>query len=79
MSVPAELHYTEEHEWVSIDGDTATIGITDYAAQLARRCGVRVAARRGGRGDRGRAVRRGRVDQVGERPVLPRGWRGHRG
>ena len=33
MSVPAELHYTEEHEWVSIADDTATIGITDYAAQ----------------------------------------------
>ena len=33
MSVPAELHYTEEHEWVSIAGDTATVGITDYAAQ----------------------------------------------
>src|SRR5919201_525472 len=32
MSVPAELHYTEEHEWVSINGDIATIGITDYAA-----------------------------------------------
>jgi glycine cleavage system H protein len=32
MSVPAELHYTEEHEWVSISGDVATIGITDYAA-----------------------------------------------
>src|ERR1700741_1728232 len=33
MSVPAELHYTEEHEWVAIDGDTASVGITDYAAQ----------------------------------------------
>ena len=33
MSVPAELHYTEEHEWVSIADDTATVGITDYAAQ----------------------------------------------
>jgi glycine cleavage system H protein len=33
MSVPAELHYTEEHEWVSIEGDTASVGITDYAAQ----------------------------------------------
>jgi glycine cleavage system H protein len=32
MSVPAELHYTPEHEWVSVDGDVATIGITDYAA-----------------------------------------------
>lgn len=33
MSVPAELHYSEEHEWVAIDGDTASVGITDYAAQ----------------------------------------------
>ncbi|HEX6451505.1 MAG TPA: glycine cleavage system protein GcvH [Trebonia sp.] len=33
MSVPAELRYTQEHEWVSIDGDTASIGITDYASQ----------------------------------------------
>jgi glycine cleavage system H protein len=33
MSVPAELHYTPEHEWVSVDGDSATVGITDYAAQ----------------------------------------------
>jgi glycine cleavage system H protein len=33
MSVPAELHYTPEHEWLSTDGTVATIGITDYAAQ----------------------------------------------
>jgi glycine cleavage system H protein len=33
MSVPAELRYTAEHEWVSIEGETATIGITDFAAQ----------------------------------------------
>jgi glycine cleavage system H protein len=33
MSVPAELQYTEEHEWIAIDGGTATIGITDYATQ----------------------------------------------
>jgi glycine cleavage system H protein len=33
MSVPAELRYTTEHEWVSIDGPSATIGITDYAAR----------------------------------------------
>lgn len=33
MSVPAELRYTPEHEWVAVDGDSATIGITDYAAQ----------------------------------------------
>ncbi|MGD0557538.1 MAG: glycine cleavage system protein GcvH [Streptosporangiaceae bacterium] len=33
MSIPAELRYTEEHEWLSIEGDIASIGITDYAAQ----------------------------------------------
>ncbi len=31
MNVPAELYYTKEHEWAKIDGDTATMGITDYA------------------------------------------------
>jgi glycine cleavage system H protein len=29
MTIPATLHYTKDHEWVSLDGDTATIGITD--------------------------------------------------
>ena len=33
MSVPAELHYTPEHEWVSLAGTSASVGITDYAAQ----------------------------------------------
>ncbi|HYZ56335.1 MAG TPA: glycine cleavage system protein GcvH [Streptosporangiaceae bacterium] len=33
MSVPAELRYTAEHEWVAVDGSTATVGITDYAAR----------------------------------------------
>ena len=32
MSLPAELKYTAEHEWVAVDGDVARIGITDYAA-----------------------------------------------
>ena len=31
MSVPEELQYTRSHEWVRTEGDTATIGITDYA------------------------------------------------
>jgi len=31
MNVPQNLKYTKDHEWVSIDGDTATIGITDFA------------------------------------------------
>src|SRR6202008_2344272 len=33
MSVPADLRYTPEHEWVSVDGASASIGITEYAAQ----------------------------------------------
>lgn len=32
MGRPEELLYSKEHEWVRVDGDTATIGITDYAA-----------------------------------------------
>ncbi|MAP02024.1 MAG: glycine cleavage system protein H [Flavobacteriales bacterium] len=31
MSVPTELKYTKDHEWIRIDGDVATIGITDFA------------------------------------------------
>ena len=31
MSIPAGLKYTKEHEWVRIEGDVATIGITDHA------------------------------------------------
>jgi glycine cleavage system H protein len=32
MANPADLHYTKEHEWLKVDGDVATIGITAYAA-----------------------------------------------
>ena len=30
--VPSDLRYTKDHEWVRVEGDTATIGVTDYAA-----------------------------------------------
>lgn len=30
-TLPENLYYTEEHEWISVDGDIATIGITDFA------------------------------------------------
>jgi glycine cleavage system H protein len=33
MSNPTNLQYTKEHEWVSVEGDVATIGITAYAAE----------------------------------------------
>ena len=32
MSVPTDLRYTKDHEWVRSDGDTATVGVTAYAA-----------------------------------------------
>lgn len=31
MNVPAELKYTKDHEWVKVEGDTAIIGVTDFA------------------------------------------------
>lgn len=31
MTLPSTLKYTREHEWISVDGTTATVGITDYA------------------------------------------------
>ena len=31
MNIPSELKYTKDHEWISIEGNTATIGITDFA------------------------------------------------
>ena len=33
MTVPENLHYTAEHEWIAIDGGVASVGITDYAQQ----------------------------------------------
>ena len=31
MNIPAELKYTKDHEWIKVDGDVATVGITDFA------------------------------------------------
>ena len=31
MNVPSDLRYTADHEWVKIDGDIATVGVTDFA------------------------------------------------
>ncbi|MDO5609134.1 MAG: glycine cleavage system protein GcvH [Capnocytophaga sp.] len=31
MNIPSELKYTNDHEWVRIEGDTAVVGITDFA------------------------------------------------
>jgi glycine cleavage system H protein len=31
MNIPSDLRYNESHEWIRLDGDTATVGITDHA------------------------------------------------
>lgn len=31
MNIPADLKYTQDHEWIKIDGDIAIVGITDFA------------------------------------------------
>ena len=31
MNIPEDLKYTSDHEWIRVEGDTATVGITDYA------------------------------------------------
>jgi len=33
MSYPTDYKYTKEHEWIKVDGENATVGITDYAQQ----------------------------------------------
>src|SRR5437899_11812824 len=33
MSYPLDFKYTKQHEWIKADGDSATVGITDYAQQ----------------------------------------------
>lgn len=31
MNIPTDLRYTSDHEWIRLDGDIATVGVTDYA------------------------------------------------
>lgn len=31
MNIPTDLKYTKDHEWIRVEGDTATVGITDFA------------------------------------------------
>ncbi len=31
MNIPADLKYTKDHEWIRVEGDVATVGITDFA------------------------------------------------
>ena len=38
MNIPADLKYTKDHEWVKVEGDVATVGVTDFAQ--GEWCGV---------------------------------------
>ena len=31
MKIPADLKYTQDHEWIRVEGETAVVGITDFA------------------------------------------------
>ena len=71
MSAPTDLRYTRDHEWVRVDGDEATVGITQYAAdQLGDIVFVELPDT-GRELEEAEAVRRRRVRQGGERPVRP--------
>ena len=76
---PTDLRYTKDHEWVRVEGDEATIGITDYAADQLGDI-VFVELPEVGRAlEPVRDVRRRRVGQGGQRPVRARRRRGRRG
>ena len=63
--VPTDLRYTKDHEWVRVDGDEATVGITEYAAEPAGRHRLRRAA---GRRPRARASSRRSASSSRSRP-----------
>ena len=76
---PSDRRYTREHEWISVSGTTARVGITDYAQQqLGDVVFVGTAGGRAALRSR-RAVRVDRVGQGGVRSVLSNGGQGGRG
>ena len=76
--VPTDLRYTKDHEWVRVEGDRPTIGITAYAAEQLGDI-VFVELPDVGRDARPvRDLRRRRIGQGRERPVRARRWRGDR-
>ena len=63
MNIPEDLRYTKNDEWLRLDGETATIGITDYAQdQLSDVVYVEVTLAEGDTGARGEAL--GAVESV---------------
>ena len=79
LDYPEDLRYTAEHEWVRA-GDDGMVADRDHLVRpgRARRRRLRQPAGRGRHGCRRRHLRRGRVDQVGQRPLRPARRRGDR-
>ena len=76
MDVPDGLRYTEDHEWLRVEGDEGVVGITAYAAdELGDVVFVELPAVGPAAGG-ARGVRRHRVGEDRERPVRARGGRG---
>jgi len=88
MKIPADVKYTKNDEWVRIEGDTATIGISDFAQDALNDIvylelpdvGTAIEQGKAFGGDRaGESLRRGRVRQGGLRPVYADWWHRDRG
>ena len=71
--VPQDLRYTKEHEWVRVEGDLATVGITDYAAEQLGDIVFVELPELGRTVDPVRARRRDRVGQGRQRLFAPVG------
>ena len=71
--------YTKDHEWIRLDGDIATVGITEHAQSAARRHRLRRAARDRPGGDEGRRGGGGRVVKAASDVYAPGDRRGGRG
>ena len=64
---PENYRYTKEHEWVHVEGDTGTIGITDHAQQNWATSSTWTCPRPGRYGREGQDARLGRIGQGGQR------------
>ena len=75
-SKSADKRYTKDHEWVVLDGDIATVGITDHAQEQLGDVVLRRTAGTGARGRRRRGLRRGGKRQGGVRHLRAAGRQG---
>ena len=72
MNVPDDLRYSTDHEWARLEDGQVRVGITDYAQDTLGDVVFVQLPEAGTRVEAGRHLRRGRVHQVGVRPLRPR-------